>query len=90
MLNSQPANVQEQIAQLEHTQQTTLGVLNAFDQLRAQYPGYVLDICTGEYERVAQQFEQTRAQLDEVKRKVVVSPASRAAVPRLIQMFLSR
>ncbi len=90
MLNSQPADIQEQIAQWEHMRQTTLGILDAFDQMRGQCQGYNLDICTGEYERVAHQFTQTKEQLAEAKRKVVVSPASWATVPRIIQAVLSR
>jgi hypothetical protein len=89
MLNSQQANVQEQIAELQHALQTKLGVLHGFDQLREQCPGYNWDLSSGEYERVARQSAQTKQQLAETKRKVVVSPTSRAAVPRIIQALRS-
>jgi hypothetical protein len=89
MLNNQLANAQEQVAQLEHMQQTALGILSAFEQVREICPGYDLDLSSGEYERVSRQFAQASQQLIEVKGKAIVSPASRAVVPRLIQALRS-
>jgi hypothetical protein len=89
MLNKQSGSAQEQVAQLEYAQQTALGILGAFEQLREICPGYDLDIASGEYERVGRQFAQASQQLIEAKGKAVGNPASRAVVPRLIKALLS-
>ena len=89
MTDNQRLDAQEQVAQLEYTLQTKLSVLDAFEQMREICPGYVLDLASGEYERLTRQVAQAHQQLTEAKSNIALMCNHRDLVTRMIKALQS-
>jgi hypothetical protein len=89
MLNDYPTNAREQVAQLEHAQQTARHVLKASESLRDVCPGYNLDISGGDHERARRQLEQASQRLAEARSKIAVSSGYPAFILRFFKAWQS-
>lgn len=90
MSNQLSAVDREELAQRKYEQQVARDRLATLDQVRAACHGFTLDPFDDEYHQAVQRYDQAKKRLAEAQHKIVLSPTTRAFVPRLIQAIRAR